>query len=280
MSAVAPTDPPPQRLAVPGGFVSVALEGPREAPPVLLVHGAPGSQRDFRYLSPALAARGLLAVRLDMPGFGETPLAVWPRLDPRSRAAFLRNVARALGLSRPAVVGHSIGGTAALALAGLYPDEVSALALVNSVGTRRHRGLTVPEKLALAVEPALKVPAFAGPLLDLARENAGRLGFPRAEVAALDVEKLLVQAGLIGSLDFALFRALARRVRCPTLVVSAEDDPMVGPRVSHSLADALCGPGEHVHLHLAEGGHYLQKHAAGQIALHLEELIAGERVSN
>lgn len=276
--ALAPTDPAGTFLEVPSGRVHVVVEGPPDGPVCLLVHGAPGSVRDFRYLAPALAARGLRAVRVDMPGFGQTPLAVWPALDARGRAAFLHNLGRSLA-PRYALVGHSIGGSACLVAAGLYRDEVRALALVNSVGVTRHRGMRVPEQVARLLDEALALPALGDSLAALMRDAMRGLGFRPADIDALDVESLRVHMGIVGGLDFALHRAVARQVSCPTLVVSSEDDPLVEPRVSQALADALCGRALQRHLHLAEGGHYLQKHAARDIATQLSEMLAQRRVT-
>lgn len=269
---LAPTDPEGTFLEVPSGRVHVVVEGPEEGPVCLLVHGAPGSVRDFRYLAPELAARGLRAVRVDMPGFGQTPLSVWPSLDARGRAAFLRNLG-GLFAERVALVGHSIGGSACLVAAGLYPESVSALALVNSVGVTRHRGMRVPERVARLLDEALALPSVGDAVGLLLRDAMASLGFRKVDVDALDVESLRVHMQIVGGLDFQLHRAAARKVRCPTLVASAEDDPLVEPRVSQALADALCGRALQRHLHLKEGGHYLQKHAARDIAMQLAEML-------
>lgn len=275
LQALAPTDPDGIFLEVPTGRVHVVVEGPEDGPVCLLVHGAPGSSRDFRYLGPELAARGLRAVRVDMPGFGKTPHDVWPQLDAKGRAAFLWNVGHRFA-PRFALVGHSFGGSSCLVAAGLYPKDISALALVNSIGVTRHRGMRIPTQLARVVEGALLAPAFGDSVATLLRESLGGLGFRKADVDELSVESLRVHVGLVGALDFTLHRAAARQVTCPTLVASSEDDPLVESRVSHALADALAsGPSVQRHLHLATGGHYLQKHAAGEIAMHLAEMLLG-----
>ena len=47
-------------------------------------------------------------------------------------AGDLRGVIAGLGLRRPAVMGHSMGGGTTLALAGLYPDVPGAIILEDA----------------------------------------------------------------------------------------------------------------------------------------------------
>ena len=271
-----PTDPATRDVGLFSGNVRIAAEGDPRAPACLLVHGAPGTVRDFRYLAPAIAAQGLYAVRVGMPGFGETPRRTWPRVDAAGRAGFLAQVASALGLVRYAVVGHSIGGPAALLSAALFPNQVSALVLINSVGLLRHRGLSAPEDLSRLLGLALKSPWLAPRVVPRLQQAYRRLGF--RDVEALDVAALSLHLDLIAGLDFQLHRWAARTVRCPVLVASSEDDPLVGPRVSFHLAGAFSPPAIVRHLHFAGGGHYLQKHEAPRLARHLAEMLAAEEM--
>lgn len=268
-----PTDPASERLCLPSGPVSVVREGPRDGPLCLLVHGAPGSARDFRYLAPTLAARGLSVARVDMPGFGGTPLAVWPRTDLEGRARFVLEVARRLS-PRYSLVGHSVGGACCLVAAAMAQGEIDALVLVNSLGVQRHRGMQVPEQVAELLRRALGVRAIGEFVVERARPLMRGLGFHPGDTDALSVEQLALLAAVVGGLDFMLLRRAARSVLCPTLVVSSEDDPLVQPRISHGLFDALGRTALHRHLHLATGGHYLQKHAAHDIALQLSEMLS------
>jgi pimeloyl-ACP methyl ester carboxylesterase len=251
--------------------VWVAVEGDPAAPACLLIHGAPGSLRDFRYLAPALVAEGLLAVRLDMPGFGGTPFSTWPLQAPAQRAGFVAEVARALGLSRFAVLGHSVGGSAAMLSAALFPDRVSALALVNSVGVQRHQALPGPEGVSRSIGYLLRSERAAQLIIPAMQKLYRQLGF--RDVEALDADTLRVHTDLVGSLDFVAHRWAARSARCPILVASSEDDPLVQPRISRGLARAFRPQATLRHLHFQAGGHYLQKHEAARIAQHVREMV-------
>ena len=68
-----PSDPPVLTLQLPGGPVGYTDVG--DGPVVVALHGAPGSVRDWRWLGPLLEPR-IRLVRVDMPGYGDTPRAL------------------------------------------------------------------------------------------------------------------------------------------------------------------------------------------------------------
>jgi pimeloyl-ACP methyl ester carboxylesterase len=88
--------------------------------PVLLIHGNSLSSESYKpQLESELGARWRL-IAFDFPGHGQSPPAADPvasyRLAPR--AAIVREVAESLGVRRPILVGHSLGGHVALEAAG------------------------------------------------------------------------------------------------------------------------------------------------------------------
>lgn len=273
MTLPAPTDPEPELLSLPSGPVAFTDEGPPQGPACILLHGAPGSVRDFRYLAPALALKGLRAIRIDLPGFGGTPRSTWPELSGPARAAFVAEVAARLGLRRFSVIGLSIGGPTALFVAAAGGERISALGLINSIGTLRHRGMRLPEPTFRLVGKALAVPGLEGRLVAVLREAYRAQGF--RDVEKMDADALRVLMDLISSLDFLGHRRAARAVKAPVLVASSEDDPLIEPRVSFALADAFSPLALVRHLHFGRGGHALQKHEAARIARHFAEMLPG-----
>jgi pimeloyl-ACP methyl ester carboxylesterase len=283
-----PSDPEGRFLDTPGGRVHVVLDDARppaaarsnghatapralghagEPHALVFIHGIPGNTRDARYLGPALARRGVTCVRLDMPGFGKTARDVLPAAGAVERAAFVRHVMRTLGFTRFAVAGHSIGGAVALACAARFPDDVTALALVSSVGVLRHRGLVMPTTLhkSLAFLAAHAPGAVTAPLAGmLARYYDGR---GTKSDSPVDVATVAHHLSIVGALDFVEQRAHARMVRCPVLVTNNDDDPFIGPHIATSLVDALTPSAPLVtHLRAKVGGHHGQKTAASPIA--------------
>ena len=256
------------------GEVHVVVDGDPRAPAVCCVHGLPGSARDFRALAAELARRGLCAVRVDAPGFGRSPTG--PRLltSAGSRAALLVEVMQARGHRHWGVVGHSFGGTAALATAALYGDQVGALVLVNSIGVTRHRGLSVPHELTRQARRFARLPVVGPRLVAVVQQGYARLGIRSEE--PVDADDVVDHTQLVGGLDFADLRSFAVRVRAPSLVVSAADDRVVQADVSFTLAQALSSTTLTTHRHRDHGGHGLQKHDAPAIAAWLSaRLLTG-----
>jgi len=115
-----------------GIAMNVVLEGPKGAPPVLMMHGFPESHRTWRGLVPLLSS-GLRLVMPDLRGFGDSDR---PQ-DVRDYAtdkliADIFALADALDIDRFALVGHDWGGAIAWAAALRGDPRISRLAIVNS----------------------------------------------------------------------------------------------------------------------------------------------------
>ncbi|MES2178269.1 MAG: alpha/beta hydrolase [Gemmatimonadota bacterium] len=102
-------------------------EGPRT---LLMIHGLGGHARHFTYALVDRLAGEFHVVVLERPGSGYSlrmrGASAGPLAQARTVAAFIRK----LGLKRPILVGHSLGGAIALATALEAPDAVGGLALI------------------------------------------------------------------------------------------------------------------------------------------------------
>ena len=115
-----------------GITMNVALAGPTDAPPVILVHGFPESHRTWRTLVPLLE-KDLRLIMPDLRGFGATdkPQDV-EAYATETLLADLFALADALGIDRFALVGHDWGGAIAWAAAISGNPRIERLAIVNS----------------------------------------------------------------------------------------------------------------------------------------------------
>lgn len=108
--------------------------GPKDAPPLLLLHGFPSSSRMFEPLFARLSERYHL-VAPDYPGFGHSD---WP--DPKNfaytfdhYASIMKRFTEALGLSRYTLYMQDYGGPVGFRMALVHPDRIEALIVQNAV---------------------------------------------------------------------------------------------------------------------------------------------------
>jgi esterase len=95
-----------------------------EGPPVTLLHGLFGAARNFGAIQRTLAAK-YRVVAVDMRNHGDSPHD--PDMRYPTQAADVRETLRSRGIETAAVIGHSMGGKAAMAMALQWPEAVGRL---------------------------------------------------------------------------------------------------------------------------------------------------------
>jgi len=149
-----------------GTKIRVVERGGRTLPPVLLVHGWGCSAFVFRRNMPALADAGFRAIAVDLKGHGlsDKPIASHEyTID--SLVEHLLEILDVLGLERPALAGHSLGGSLIYHFASKYPHRARCLGMLSPVGLtgvprmRIYRSLTpkVLTPLLRKIKPRLVV---------------------------------------------------------------------------------------------------------------------------
>jgi pyruvate dehydrogenase E2 component (dihydrolipoamide acetyltransferase) len=104
---------------------------------VLLVHGVGGWAENWTETIERVAATGRRAIAFDLPGFGESTGVKGARyFDPRDPfyPAVVDGVRKALGLERPHLVGHSLGGGIVAVTAVTHPQAWRSMTLVAPGG--------------------------------------------------------------------------------------------------------------------------------------------------
>ncbi|WP_404992932.1 alpha/beta fold hydrolase [Cupriavidus pauculus] len=121
--------PPTGRFVdVPGARLHVVERG--NGPAVLLVHGLSGQLANFDYGMIEPLSRDFRVIAVDRPRAGYSTRQPGAPADLRAQADTLAALIDQLGLHKPLVVGHSLGGAISLALATYHPDRVGGLALI------------------------------------------------------------------------------------------------------------------------------------------------------
>jgi pimeloyl-ACP methyl ester carboxylesterase len=118
-------------LDVAGGRRKIRVFEAGSGPPLVFLHGAGGLTEDSPFLA-ALARRWHVLAPL-LPGYGDSEGAESLR-DMLAVTLHSFDVVDALGLDRPILVGHSMGGMIAAEMAAVAPREVERLGLIAPAG--------------------------------------------------------------------------------------------------------------------------------------------------
>jgi pimeloyl-ACP methyl ester carboxylesterase len=231
-------------------------DGPvmREKPTLLLLHGGPGF--DHSIYKPAYSALTGIAqiIYLDHRGNGRSEDGPSESWNLAQWGDDVRAFCEVLGIENPIVLGASFGGMVALAYATRHPDHPSKLVLISTAaagGTHLDRRVALFEQLGGPEVGALARRRF---LEDRGHDRASlddwkRLAFPLytrtprdpdvARRAISRSEVLLWFTRPDGeSHTFDMFPDL-HRIRCPTLVLGGEDDPIHPIESQAEIAAAL-----------------------------------------
>ena len=265
LPALDPIRPPwPGREVTFGGVTLHVREtpGPSSVTPVVYVHGLSGSATNWTDLAAQLGGHAP-GIALDLPGFGRSRPLRSGRYDPAAHAdAVLCFLA---GLGRPVhVVGNSLGGTVAMAVAARRPELVSTLTLLAPAMPDRRpspRRLSDPWAL-LGVLPWLRpwvgrrVSSLTARdrveqmirlcfgdssnvrqerLDEAVRESLERADQPWANDALWSTAKGMVRSWLVRPSLWSV----AGLVSMPTLVIWGDRDRLVSPKLAGRTAAAL-----------------------------------------
>lgn len=239
-------------------------DGPlmRERPTVVLLHGGPGSY-DHSYLKPDFARLAAVAqvVYLDLRGHGRSLWGDPARWSFEDCADDVRAFCDAIGIVRPVVLGHSLGGMVAMLYAARHPTHPGALVLLSTCGRFDIARLIESfrsvggDAIAAIVErefggdasvtPAEWERAFRwfGPWVPGEVEQARKIIHPELNRLGLD---LLCRFNALDQLS---------AIQCPTLVCVGDLDPVTPVSSGRELVEAL--PAGKARLEVFEGaGHF------------------------
>ena len=99
-------------------------------PAIVMIHGLGGQMRNFGRSMVDDLAKDYRVVLVDRPGSGYSVRGAGVSANLKVQADTIAEFIRRLGLDRPLLVGHSLGGALSLAVALNHPQAISGLALV------------------------------------------------------------------------------------------------------------------------------------------------------
>ncbi len=218
--------------------------GSNEKPPFLVLHGGSAYAHWWDFVAPALA-EDFRVIALDQRGHGDSDHANPPAYGTRHYLADLQQFIAALGLHKPVLMGHSMGGHNSIIYATQHARQLSALILVDTDAAYPEAAVQFLRKLG--EKPAKEFDSFV--------EAITRFQLLPRETL-ISTEKLRYLASFafgersdgkwVAKLDRrTLFREpidgrpLLSQITCPTLLVRAEHTPLLSHEKINRLVSNL-----------------------------------------
>lgn len=219
--------------------VGYRLEGPEDAPVVMLAHGILTTLAMWDAVARLLAPRWRL-LRYDLRGHGSTA-ATRPPYTLSALADDAIGLLDALGIERVHFVGASLGGMLGQQVGARHADRLHTLTLANTTAVQG-----APEAWSLRMVTASErgIPALVEPTLqrwftpDFLASASPEIARMRALALATPVDGFLGCAAAIRDLSQL---ELVRGIRVPTLVIAGEHDAATTPLEGRCIGDSIPG---------------------------------------
>jgi N-formylmaleamate deformylase len=231
-----------------------------DGPPVLLAHGFSDDGPCWTPIAEALAPHYDL-IMVDARGHGRSESPSEPFVPTVDMAADLAAVARALGLRRPAVLGHSMGAVTTLGLAAAHPDLPGVILLEDPPPWWAQEQAAQPdpkwhEQQRRRLDD-LKTKTHEQ-LVALQRETAPRWAEAELPFWAEGKQRFSLDMDLMRSGPPPTWPAALSAITCPALLITA--DPALGALVHPAQAAALVGLLPQLQVsHIADAGHNIRR---------------------
>ncbi|MET8779028.1 alpha/beta hydrolase [Nocardia sp. NPDC004654] len=122
-----------------GAMLAYTAAGPEDGTPVVLAHSLFMTREMMHPLLRRFASDGFRVVAYDHRGQGGSSPAMRQELELPALTEDLAALITELGLTRPHVVGNSLGGMIALRLAAWHPDLVRTATAIGASAEHEHR---------------------------------------------------------------------------------------------------------------------------------------------
>ncbi|HEX8664400.1 MAG TPA: alpha/beta fold hydrolase [Beijerinckiaceae bacterium] len=230
-----------EALSSPDGRFTYAVAG-RAGAPVVFLHGIGGSAWAWAPQLAALAGE-YRAVAWDMPGYGGS--APLPEVSIAILAEALTDFLGQLGLERPVLVGHSIGGMIVQQLVAERPDAARAVVLAQTspaFGSRDGEWQRdfVAARLGPLDRGAIMASLAAGIVGDLVGDDPDPEGRALAHACMAAVPEASYRAMVTALLGFDL-RAALPRIAVPALVLAGGKDTNAPAPMMRRMAERIPG---------------------------------------
>jgi len=274
---------------VTGGCLHVLELGPRvsEELPTVLVHGASGNLQDMRIALGDRLAVNRRVILLDRPGHGWSDRPGGAKdASPARQAALIVQALDRIGVERFVLLGHSLGGAVATALALAHPDRVAGLVLLAPVTHPWAGGLAWYNSiLSRSVIGPLFARTIALPLGALLLGGGAASVFAPQPTPAEYLRRAAIwlllrpREFIANAQDIAALKEFVRtqvprygEIAAPTVIVTGDADTTVSPHI-HARAIAAAVP--NARLVVLDGVGHMPHHAdADAVVAAIDQLRA------
>lgn len=260
----------PETIAAGGRRLRYLRLGEGEGLPIVFVHGFGGDLNGWLFNQPALAERHP-TIALDLPGHGGSVKEVGAG-DVAALRAALADFLAALGIAEAHLVGHSLGGAAALDLALAEPGRVRTLTLIAAAALGPEINMDFIEGFVRAGRRKELKPILALLVHDpaaISREMVEEvLRYKRLDGVAAALGAI-ADAAFAGGVQALRLEHRVAGLKAPVQVIWGRDDRIVP--AAH--AEALAGT---VPVHLLSGaGHLVHMEKAAEVNALIAALVEG-----
>lgn len=221
-------------VTLPSGAVAhYRDQGRADGPPLLLLHGSNASLHTWEPWAKILGDQFRI-ISVDLPGHGLTGRVPGDDYSQQAMARFVDQFASAIGLTRFAIGGNSMGGGVAARFAIMLPERVTRLILVDAGGVRWPGDSQIPFVFRLAQTPIVRdLMLHVTPRFVFEENLRGAFGKDEVIDDAM-IDRYFELARMPGSREATLIRLNTQRdfyvgehldeIRAPTLILWGRDD--------------------------------------------------------
>lgn len=220
--------------------IETEVEIAGSGPPLVYLHGPWGLGPDRAFVARLAAGNTVYAPKF--PGTSRGDHEAVHALDNwLDLAVYHGELFEKLGLSTPALVGHSFGGLVAAEFAAAAPKSVGRLALIDPVGLWRD-DTPVKNWMLLSVDARRRL-LFADPEGEAARRFFEVPSDPEARVDTLAQFNwaLACTGKFVWPIADRGFKNRSHRVAAPTLIVWGSADGIIAPIYAQEFAGRIAG---------------------------------------
>jgi len=206
-------------IKIPSATIAGIRYGDPKLPPILAMHGWLDCATSFDHLAPLLTKHHIIAI--DLPGHGlssHRPHGCYFHITEYIADCFL--VADELGFTEFTLLGHSMGAAIACLMAGVQPDRIKQLVLIDALGPYAVCQDMLPQVVAKSIAEYKKLPQKRIPCYEsIDAAKAARMAKTPMNVSSLDT---LVNRALKLTAHGYMWRNDARLMLTPLLMLPEE----------------------------------------------------------